>query len=328
MLGEILRLKPTRLILFPERGLLQVEFDNGELTGKILTERVEDYGNIVVLKYSEKVASFKVYALLWDEVEFYIKRGIRVEEFRGNLMERWERHLKGWDFEEVDNIIGKVYIAHKDVGRGKFRFLRVGEEVKKIAFPPKKNLLAVFKGEHNLKVSVEFLRRFFEGARAQFKSPGYTKFLENYILRVVGDSIFIFDVNRATFRVIYDKLMGGRFSVRRLSIPLEVNLPEKLKEKLEKFGFKFLGNRLVSVPDLPVNISVDNLEDFAKTNQNLEDEETLIRNLSRALSVGKVRNEEELLSELFMCKNLYQDPEGRIITMRIPFEEIRDYFGT
>jgi hypothetical protein len=30
MLGEILRWRPKRLILFPERGLLQVEFEDGK----------------------------------------------------------------------------------------------------------------------------------------------------------------------------------------------------------------------------------------------------------------------------------------------------------
>jgi hypothetical protein len=325
MLGEILRWRPKRLILFPERGLLQVEFEDGKFCGDI-PEKLEDYENMLILRYSGNLYSFRIYALLWEEVEFYIKRGIKVEEFRGSLVERWGKHLKGWDFKEVDNIIGKVYIAHRDVERGNIRFVRIGEEIKKLKFPPRKNFLAVFKGEQGFQSAIKFLKGFFEGVRAQFRSPENVRLLENYAIRVIGDSVVIIDVKRAAFRVIFDKLMGGRFSTRNLSIPLEVKLPEKVREILQKFGFGFSGERLFSMPDLPVNISIESLENFAKLSQNLEDEEVIVRNLARFLSEGRLKDEEILLSELFMCNNPYYDPEGKVITKMIPLEEIREYF--
>jgi hypothetical protein len=325
MLGEILRWRPKRLILFPERGLLQVELEDEKFCGDI-PEKLEDYENILILRYSGNLYSFRIYALLWEEVEFYIKSGVKVEEFRGSLMERWERYLKGWDFEEVYNIIGKVYIAHRDAERGNVRFVRIGEEIKKLEFPPRKNFLAVFKGEQGFQSAIKFLKGFFEGVKAQFRSPEKVKLLEDYAIRVIGDSVVIVDVKRATFRVIFDKLMGGRFSTRNLSIPLEVKLPEKVREILQKFGFGFSGERLVSIPDLPVNISFESLENFAKFSQNLEDEEVIVRNLARFLSEGRLKDEEVLLSELFMCNNPYYDPEGKVITMMIPLEEIREYF--
>jgi hypothetical protein len=325
MLGEILRWRPKRLILFPERGLLQVEFEDGKFHRDI-PEKLEDYENILILRYSGNIYSFRIYALLWEEVEFYIKRGIKVEEFRGSLVERWERYLKGWDFEEVDNIIGKVYIAHRDAERGNVRFVRIGEEIKKLKFPPRKNFLAVFRGEQGFQSAIKFLRGFFEGVKAQFRSPEKVKLLENYAIRVIGDSVVIVDVRRAAFRVIFDKLMGGRFYTRNLSIPLEIKLPEKVRETLQKFGFGFSGERLVSVPDLPVNISIEILENFARFSQNLEDEEVIVRNLARFLSGGRLKDEEVLLSELFMCNNPYYDPEGKVITKMIPLEEIREYF--
>jgi len=68
------------------------------------------------------------------------------------------------------------------------------------------------------------------------------------------------------------------------------------------------------------------LENFAKFSQNLEDEEVIVRNLARFLSGGRLKDEEVLLSELFMCNNPYYDPEGKVITMMIPLEEIREYF--
>jgi hypothetical protein len=325
MLGEILRWRPKRLILFPERGLLQVEFEDGKFCGDI-PEKLEDYENMLILRYSGNIYSFRIYALLWEEVEFYIKRGVKVEEFRGSLVERWGKHLKGWDFKEVDNIIGKVYIAHRDVERGNIRFVRIGEEIKKLKFPPRKNFLAVFKGEQGFQSAIKFLKGFFEGVRAQFRSPENVRLLENYAIRVIGDSVVIIDVKRAAFRVIFDKLMGGRFSTRNLSIPLEVKLPEKVREILQKFGFGFSGERLFSMPDLPVNISIESLENFAKLSQNLEDEEVIVRNLARFLSEGRLKDEEILLSELFMCNNPYYDPEGKVITKMIPLEEIREYF--
>jgi len=325
MLGEILRWRPKRLILFPERGLLQVELEDEKFCGDI-PEKLEDYENILILRYSGNLYSFRIYALLWEEVEFYIKSGVKVEEFRGSLMERWERYLKGWDFEEVYNIIGKVYIAHRDAKRGNVRFVRIGEEIKKLKFPPRKNFLAVFKGEQGFQSAIKFLKGFFEGVRAQFRSPENVRLLENYAIRVIGDSVVIVDVKRAAFRVIFDKLMGGRFSTRNLSIPLEVKLPEKVREILQKFGFGFSGERLVSMPDLPVNISIESLENFAKLSQNLEDEEVIVRNLARFLSEGRLKYEEILLSELLMCNNPYYDPEGKVIMMMIPLEEIREYF--
>jgi hypothetical protein len=233
--------------------------------------------------------------------------------------------LKGWDFEEVYNIIGKVYIAHRDVERGNIRFVRIGEEIKKLKFPPRKNFLAVFKGEQGFQSAIKFLKGFFEGVKAQFRSPENVKLLENYAIKVIGDSVIIVDVRRAAFRVIFDKLMGGRFSTRNLSIPLEIKLPEKVREILQKFGFRFSGERLVSVPDFPVNISIESLENFAKFSQNLEDE-VIVRNLARFLSEGRLKDEEVLLSELFMCNNPYYDPEGKVITKMIPLEEIREYF--
>ncbi len=326
MLGEILRWRPKRLILFPERGLLQVEFEDGKFHRNI-PEKLEDYENILILRYSGNLYSFRIYALLWEEVEFYIKRGVEVEEFGGSLEERWGKHLKGWDFEEVDNIIGKVYIAHMDVERGNVRFVRIGEEIKKLKFPPRKNFLAVFKGEQGFQSAIKFLKGFFEGAKAQLRSPEKVKLLENYAIKVIGDSVVIVDVRRAAFRVIFDKLMGGRFSTRNLSIPLEIKLPEKVRETLQKFGFRFSGERLISVPDFPVNISIESLENFAKFSQNLEDKEVIVRNLARFLSGGKLKDEEVLLSELFMCNNPYYDPEGKVITMMILLEEIREYFG-
>jgi hypothetical protein len=325
MLGEILRWRPKRLILFPERGLLQVEFEDEKFCGDI-PEKLEDYENMLILRYSGDLYSFRIYALIWEEVEFYIKRGIKVEEFRGSLEERWERYLKGWDFEKVDNIIGKVYIAHRDVERGNVRFVRIGEEIKKLKFPPRKNFLAVFKGEQGFQSAIKFLKGFFEGVRAQFRSPENVRLLENYAIRVIGDSVVIIDVKRAAFRVIFDKLMGGRFSTMNLSIPLEVKLPEKVRKILQKFGFGFSGERLFSMPDLPVNISIESLENFAKFSQNLEDEEVIVRNLARFLSEGRLKDEEILLSELFMCNNPYYDPEGKVITKMIPLEEIREYF--
>jgi|GEM_PF-1084347 DNA mismatch repair enzyme (predicted ATPase) len=328
MLGEILKWKPRRLILFPEKGLLQVEFDEGKFPKGIAVEKVEDFGNIMLFKYSERVKSFKIYALLWEEAEFYIKRGIKVEEFRGSLMERWERYLRGWDLEEIDNIIGKVYVVHRDAERGNIRFVRVGWEVKKLNFPPRKNFLAVFKGEYSFQSAVKLLKGYFEGIKTQLRSPKTLgKPFENYTVKIIGDSVVIVNISRAAFRVIFDKLLSGRFSARNLSIPLDIKLPENVKEKLGKFGFKFVGSKIVSVPELPVTISVESIENFAKSFQNLEDEETFIRNLSKALSSGKVRKEEELISELFMCKNPYQDPEGRVITMRISSEEMERYFG-
>ncbi|MFZ8835042.1 MAG: hypothetical protein ACO2O5_12765 [Candidatus Caldipriscus sp.] len=325
MLGEILRWRPKRLILFPERGLLQVELEDEKFCGDI-PEKLEDYENILILRYSGNLYSFRIYALLWEEVEFYIKSGVKVEEFRGSLMERWERYLKGWDFEEVDNIIGKVYIAHRDAERGSVRFVRIGEEIKKLKFPPRKNFLAVFKGEQGFQSAIKFLKGFFEGVRAQFRSPENVRLLENYAIRVIGDSVVIVDVKRAAFRVIFDKLMGGRFSTRNLSIPLDIELPERVREILQKFGFGFSGERLFSMPDLPVNISIESLENFAKLSQNLEDEEVIVRNLARFLSEGRLKYEEILLSELLMCNNPYYDPEGKVIMMMIPLEEIREYF--
>ena len=325
MLGEILRWRPKRLILFPERGLLQVEFEDEKFCRDI-PEKLEDYENILILRYSGNIYSFRIYALLWEEVEFYIKRGVKVEEFRGSLEERWGKHLKGWDFEEVDNIIGKVYIAHRDAERGNIRFVRIGEEIKKLKFPPRKNFLAVFKGEQGFQSAIKFLKGFFEGVKAQFRSSENVRLLENYAIRVIGDSVVIVDVKRAAFRVIFDKLMGGRFSTRNLSIPLEVKLPEKVREILQKFGFGFSSERLVSVPDLPVNISIESLENFSKFSQNLEDEEVIVRNLARFLSEGRLKDEEILLSELLMCNNPYYDPEGKVIIMMIPLEEIREYF--
>jgi len=325
MLGEILRWRPKRLILFPERGLLQVEFEDGKFHRDI-PEKLEDYENMLILRYSGDLYSFRIYALLWEEVEFYIKRGIKVEEFRGSLEERWGKHLKGWDFEEVDNIIGKVYIAHRDAKRGNVRFVRIGEEIKKLKFPPRKNFLAVFKGEQGFQSAIRFLKGFFEGAKAQFRSPENVRLLEDYAIRVIGDSLVIVDVKRAAFRVIFDKLMGGRFSTRNLSIPLEVKLPEKVRETLQKFGFGFSGKRLVSMPDLPVNISIESLENFARFSQNLEDEEVIVRNLARFLSEGRLKDEEVLLSELLMCNNPYYDPEGKVIMMMIPLEKIKEYF--
>ena len=100
-----------------------------------------------------------------------------------------------------------------------------------------------------------------------------------------------------------------------------------MREILQKFGFGFSGERLVSIPDLPVNISFESLENFAKFSQNLEDEEVIVRNLARFLSEGRLKYEEILLSELLMCNNPYYDPEGKVITMMIPLEEIREYFG-
>jgi hypothetical protein len=325
MLGEILRWRPKRLILFPERGLLQVEFEDGKFHMDI-PEKLEDYENMLILRYSGDLYSFRIYALLWEEVEFYIKRGVKVEEFRGSLVERWGKHLKGWDFEEVDNIIGKVYIAHRDAGRGNIRFVRIGEEIKKLKFPPRKNFLAVFKGEQGFQSAIKFLKGFFEGVKTQFRSPEKVKLLEDYAVRVIGDSVVIIDVKRAAFRVIFDKLMGGRFSTRNLSIPLEIKLPEKVMEILQKLGFGFSGERLVSIPDLPVNISIESLENFIKFFQNLEDEEVIVRNLARFLSEGRLKDEEILLSELLMCNNPYYDPEGKAIMMMISLEEIREYF--
>ena len=323
MLGEILKLKPKRIVLFPEGGALQVEFEDE----KLQLENAEIYGNMVVLRYSEGARYFRVYALLWEEVEFYIKRGTKVEEFRGELMERWERHLKGWNLEEVDDIIGKAYVAHEDAKVGRLRFIRVGEEIKKLKFPPRKNFFAVFKGEHGYKSAVSFLRGFFEGAKVQFRSPTTSSLLKGYKVSVLEDSVVIVNVDRALFRVIFDRLLNGRFSSRNLSMAFEVSLPENVKERLKRFGFRFLKDKLVAVPDLPISFSVESLEAFARSVQNVEDEEAFIKGLTKALSGGKLMEEKEILDELFMCRNPYQDPEGKIITMKISLDEIRRYFG-
>ncbi|MEO0139497.1 MAG: hypothetical protein ABIL16_07115 [candidate division WOR-3 bacterium] len=336
MLGKILRFSPKRLILFPEKGYLQVKWEKGEYKG----EFVKNFGNLVIeeydypavlLKFQESLRVFKIYALLWYEVDFYIKRGIKVEEFVGGLPGRWEENLRGWNIRTMQTLNGKYFLAYKRTNRASIRFLRVKDGIKRLKFPRRMNILAVFEGDFTFEGAVRVLREYFEKAGYTFKSPEIKNgtIFGKYYIKIMGDSILLVHIPRAVFRVVFERFKGGYQVVKNLLMPIKLDkIPETVKIRLSRLGFKFSGNSIISVPELPISFAANAIENFIRESTGIEGEDDFIKKLSKALSEdAQIKDVENFIFELFMCKNPYQDPEGNVIIKRISLDEINEYFG-
>lgn len=336
MLGKILRFFPKRLILFTEKGYLQVEWEDKEYKDEFIKNFgdwiIEEYEYpAVLLKFYESLQIFKIYALLWDESEFYIKRGIKVEEFVGDLTIRWEEHLRGWSIRSLQVLNGRYFLAYKETKRASLRFLRVKDGIRRLKFPRKMNVLAVFKGDFTFEGAIKILREYFEKAGYTFKSPEIRNgiIFGKYYIKIMGDSILIVHISRAAFRVLFERFKGGHQVVKNLLMPIKLDkIPETIKIRLSKLGFKFSENRIISMPELPVSFPEGAIERFIKGCAGIEGEDDFIKKLSKTLSENaQVKDMENFIFELFMCKNPYQDPEGNVIIKRISLDELNEYFG-
>ncbi|MEO0201992.1 MAG: hypothetical protein ABIL03_04435, partial [candidate division WOR-3 bacterium] len=189
----------------------------------------------------------------------------------------------------------------------------------------------VFEGDFTFEGAVRVLREYFEKAGYTFKSPEIKNgtIFGKYYIKIMGDSILLVHIPRAVFRVVFERFKGGYQVVKNLLMPIKLDkIPETVKIRLSRLGFKFSGNSIISVPELPISFAANAIENFIRESTGIEGEDDFIKKLSKALSEdAQIKDVENFIFELFMCKNPYQDPEGNVIIKRISLDEINEYFG-
>lgn len=335
ILKDILKTKPKRLIYFPARRYLQVDWRNEEVMREFLKNNkdriLKSFYSSTLLSADITTNGFRSLALLFHEVEFYIKRGVKVEEYLGDLNLRWRTHLRGWKIEEGRDIYGNFKIAFKDVSKSNIRLVRVNDEILELDNPPRMNVLGVFTGNFGGKHIKRIIERFRVMEGKAFKQgdedKGFLK-LGDYIIKVLENSIIVVHLKRATYRVVFEILRYGNPRIRNMVIPVKLKLEDNLKLRLREFGFTFYGDTLRSIPELPVGFQPETLNEIKKELSGIEENEIFVKKLAKFISErSAVLDVDKLLFDLFLCKNPFQDPDGNIIILRWREEEIRKHFG-
>ncbi len=335
ILKDILKTKPKRLIYFPARKYLQVDWSDENTMDAFLRNNkdriLKSFYSSTLLTANITTNGFRILALLFPEVEFYIKRGIKVEEYLGDVGLRWRIHLRGWKIEEGRDIHGNFKIAFKDVAKSTIRLVRVNDEVLKLDNPPRMNILGIFAGDFGEKHIIRIIERCRVMEGRTFKQgdevKGFLK-LGDYIIKVLENSVLIVHLKRATYRVIFERLRYGNLRIRNMVMPVKLKLEENLKRRLREFGFIFQGDMLGSVPELPVGFQSETLNEIQKELSGIEEDEIFVKRLAKFVSERSIPMDvDRLLFDLFLCKNPFQDPDGNIIILRWREEEIRKHFG-
>ena len=144
-----------------------------------------------------------------------------------------------------------------------------------------------------------------------------------YIVKVLGDDLLIVHEGRATFRVLYEKLLRGEVRGRRLLMPVKVGeVKPEVAAALRRVGFRFEGNRLVEAPDFLRVIDPATVSSLLKGVSGTEGDEALALKVASLLSGSLHLEPEDLILNLMLCNNPYQDPEGRVIVRRITAKEL------
>ena len=179
---------------------------------------------------------------------------------------------------------------------------------------------------------------------------------QKYILSVVKSGVLYINQNLAHQRVLYEDLLTKMTvedtSSQQLLFPLEltfnvpdINLCREIQPDLESAGFQFtsIENDMIILSGIPANVKQSTLQVlFEELFETLKNEvpdssfsqlDTIAKSLAKSLAIKNGtkltnREQEELLGQLFSCKEPNHSPFGKKTFITLSQDEIQLKFDT
>lgn len=177
---------------------------------------------------------------------------------------------------------------------------------------------------------------------------------QKYILSVVKGGVILINQNLAHQRVLYEDLLTKmtieNTSCQQLLFPLElvfnksdIDLSKEIQPELESAGFKFLSieNDTITLEGIPANVNQDKVQElFEELFETIKNEvpessfsqlDTIAKGLAKSLALKNgtkltSREQEELLGQLFTCKEPNHSPFGKKTYIQMSLDEFQIKF--
>lgn len=174
---------------------------------------------------------------------------------------------------------------------------------------------------------------------------------KKYILSVVKSGVVYINQNLAHQRILYEELLTKMTvedtSSQQLLFPIslafnkgDIALCKEIKPDLESVGFQFatINNDAVVLDGIPVNVNQSNMQGlFEELLEDIKNEipnasfsqlDTIAKSLAKSLAIKNgtklnTKEQEELLEQLFSCKEPNQSPFGKKTFITLTSEEIQ-----
>ncbi|MBJ2175265.1 DNA mismatch repair endonuclease MutL [Aureibaculum sp. A20] len=174
---------------------------------------------------------------------------------------------------------------------------------------------------------------------------------KKYILSVIKSGVVYINQNLAHQRVLYEEFLTKMTiedtSSQQLLFPLEIafnkgdiTLCKEIQPDLESVGFQFdkIDNDTITLDGIPVNVNQNNVQGlFEELFEDIKNEipdssfsqlDAIAKSLARSLAIKNgtklnSKEQEELLQQLFSCKEPNQSPFGKKTFITLSSEEIQ-----
>ncbi|QCX38288.1 DNA mismatch repair endonuclease MutL [Aureibaculum algae] len=174
---------------------------------------------------------------------------------------------------------------------------------------------------------------------------------KKYILSVIKSGVVYINQNLAHQRVLYEEFLTKMTiedtSSQQLLFPLEItfnkgdiSLCKEIQPDLESVGFQFdkIDNDSITLDGIPVNVNQNNVQGlFEELFEDIKNEipdssfsqlDAIAKSLARSLAIKNgtklnSKEQEELLEQLFSCKEPNQSPFGKKTFITLSSEEIQ-----
>ncbi|WP_117884069.1 DNA mismatch repair endonuclease MutL [Aureibaculum luteum] len=174
---------------------------------------------------------------------------------------------------------------------------------------------------------------------------------KKYILSVIKSGVVYINQNLAHQRVLYEEFLTKMTiedtSSQQLLFPLEITfnkgditLCKEIQPDLESVGFQFdkIDNDTITLDGIPVNVNQNNVQGlFEELFEDIKNEipdssfsqlDAIAKSLARSLAIKNgtklnSKEQEELLEQLFSCKEPNQSPFGKKTFITLSSEEIQ-----
>ncbi len=204
---------------------------------------------------------------------------------------------------------------------------------------------------NNIEVEAQLVdQNLFDDSENEVKTRTY-QVHKKYILSVVKSGILFINQNLAHQRVLYEELLTKMTiedtSSQQLLFPLElvfnlidIGLCKEIQSDLESIGFQFssIVDDTIILSGIPANVNQNKLQElFEGLFETIKNEipdtsfsqlDTIAKSLAKSLAIKngiKLNSaaQEELLAQLFSCKEPNQSPFGKKIFITLSPEEIQ-----
>ena len=238
---------------------------------------------------------------------------------------------------EKDNKTGQSY-QHKKPVESHWESLYVGTE----------------KGEinvQNIEVDAQVVtKELFDDSEHEINRKTY-QVHQKYLVSVIKSGVVYIDQNLAHQRILYEELLTKmtieETSSQQLLFPLEmvfnfsdVLLCKEIRSELESAGFQFASfkNDTITLDGIPVNVKQEKIqalfEELFETMKNevpessLSQLDAIAKSMAKSLAIKNgtklnSKEQEELLEQLFLCKEPNHSPFGKKTFITLSLEEIQ-----